>query len=441
MQNTLVKQQARLERDSRRIGRLVWALSVLAAVLGGIGGLLGLAMLPSTLARHQLQEAIRHLHHRDYPRALAALEKAQRWQPHNGLAQFYLARLYRRQGNEAKFSQCIEEAQRRGLTWDRAQREWQLWSAQQGELALVEPYVGKLLAQPSEEIPDVCEAFTRGFLLTLRLNDARRMLESWEQSAPDDPMLHVMAGHVHAARQSWQEAAKAYQRARQNLPQDAEVAVCLGECLVELGRAAEALSVLEPFHDHLPTRTRVLRTMLRCQLMLDEDQAADALLHTWSDQEPLRGDDLRLAAQVALRRDQPERALEWLTPLLEKWPGDVEAHRLRIEILRRLGRDSEMATSEAVIASAASLLDQLQAKQQLAFGQPRNASLRSDIGQLLVDRQSREQGIKWLEAAVLVDPYQRTAREKLIETYTKLGLKDRAAFHQQRLEASHRNAL
>ena len=424
--------------------RLSRALLTLSLVFGVLAALLGVSLLPWLVTHYQLKTAKAHLLRRDYSRAVAALERIQRIQPHNGLAQFYLARMYRRLNDETQFSRHLEEAQRRGVPWERAQREWQLWTAQHGELALVEPYVGKLLAQPSEEIPDTCEAFARGFLLTLRLADARRMLETWEQQAPADGMLHLLRGHLLSAQQAWSQAAEAYRQAVALLPGDAEATVSLAEALLEHDQWQQAAPLFDQLIQRQANdllRQRAMRGLIRCQLYMGQDQLAGQLLEQWTAWHRLEGDDLRLAARVELRRRRPEQALAWLEPLLEKWPGDVEGHRLRIEALQQLGREAEIATSNAVIESGMAQLEKLPSLQQVAFEQPRNAVLRLDVGRVLVDCQSRQAGLRWLEAAVLVDPYLRAGREKLIETYLKLGATDRAAHHQKFLDASSRGAL
>ncbi|GIW90671.1 MAG: hypothetical protein KatS3mg109_1103 [Pirellulaceae bacterium] len=399
------------------------------------------SVAPSLLVQYYVHQARLRLLDRDYSSAQNLLNRAERWQPRNGPVAFYQARIYRRLGRESEFARYLEEAERRGFSAEQAQQEWQLWNAQQGQLALVEPYIGKLLARPGYELPDVCEAFARGFLMTFRLADARRMFETWEQAWPSDPLLYVLRARLWGHYQRWEEARRDLERASSLWGSRPEVDVPLAEVLIELDQWQAAQERLKPWVNTPSWRPRVLRDLVRTSLMLDDQQGLAEWYEEWQRGGEPRGDDARLAAWALWRLGKDQEARRLLEQFLEKWPGDVPGSELLLQIDASASDTPQRQRLENVIERGKELVGQLPGMQQVAFEQPRNDALRFEIGQILVDRQSREDGLGWLEATVLINPHHRPAREKLIETYRKLEKRHEAKRHQELLEAAARGAL
>ncbi len=426
---------------SPKLARPLRASLVFAAVIGTMAALLAISLAPSLLVHLWVTQARLKVLQRDYEAATPLLERAERWQRRNGTVAFYRARIFRRLNNETQFSRYLEEAQRRGLSDEQAQREWQLWSAQHGQVALVEPYIGKLLAQPAEELPDVCEAFARGFLATLRLADARRMFETWETAWPTDPVLYVLRAQMWKEYERYEEAERDLQYARSLWGDQPEVSVALAEVLIQRDQWSQALPYLESLTNDSRYRSRAIRSLVHCYLMLGDQNQLEHWYARWINDDSPRGDAQRLAALAAWRLGKSQEAQQWLESFLETWPADVPGTEFLIEIQKSQSPNPVPETLRNVVQSGRQLLDQLPGMKQVAFEQPRNDALRLEIGRLLVERQSREEGLRWLEASVLINPHQRSARELLIETYTKLKMLEQAAEHRRLLEAASRGAL
>jgi hypothetical protein len=63
-----------------------------------------------------------------------------------------------------------------------------------------------------------------------------------------------------------------------------------------------------------------------------------------------------------------------------------------------------------------------------------SSGLLFEIGIILYDHLSRDDGRQWIEAALLVQSTHREARQTLIKYYDRIGQKRKADFHRQLME-------
>ncbi len=404
-------------------------------VLAVLAGLLGLAMLPMLLAERSQSQARRLLAERDYQGAIQVLSAALKYQPRHGSLHYLLGRAYRHLEDTDACGEHLALAREYGFAEDVVQREFQLVAAQAGQMASIEPYVGSLLANEMDELPEICEALARGFILQLRFKDANRMLDAWNQVAVQEPLLHVMRGDLLSFGGEWRPAGESYRTALRFRPQHEAALLGLAEALIGQEAWLEAESTLRKAEPVAQDSGRVTRGLARCLLELGRlDEAARQLGEVPADTPP--NDPRRmLLARLALRQQQPAAALEWLTPLIELWPEDVELATLQVEALRALGREEEAERRQRVVDAGRQELTQLMATRERIDAQDKNADVRYEIGATLVRRQSRRAGMAWLLAATLMNPMHRDAHEKLVATAEKTGDLAAASRYRARMES------
>lgn len=261
------------------------------------------------------------------------------------------------------------------------------------------------------------EALTRGYLRQYRLGLAHLCLERWKKEQPDNPQAFYLEGMLHldylrsssAAVNSYRraveldadhekarlglaiallhgknfaEAAEHFRRLLQGQPDNARVQVALAECLEGLSEAAEAQRLVEEALARAPQMSAALS--MRGQIAFDNGELAEA--ETW----------LRQALRIDPR---DHRALYSLILCLEKTGQAEEAGHWRQELQQMeqdLERFNQIITKE--IAQ-----------------RPNDPSLHCTIGQMLLRAGKRDEGIRWLQQSLQLNPSYAPARQALAE--------------------------
>ena len=265
--------------------------------------------------------------------------------------------------------------------------------------------------------PLILEALTRGYLGQYRLRQAQRCLERWKRLQPDNPQLYSLEGlfqldYLHAistaadcygraleldpdheeARlglavallmgKSFARAAEHFERLRQCQPDNCRVQVGLAECLDGLGQSAEALRIVDDVLARQPEFPAALS--LRGQLALKSGEWAEA--------------ETRL--RQALRYLPMDHQVRYsLVLCLERSGQQEEARRQRRQLQQMeedVSRFNEITTKELT-------------------QRPNDPALHCTLGQLLLRSGQREEGLRWLQSALRLDPRYAPARQALAD--------------------------
>lgn len=259
------------------------------------------------------------------------------------------------------------------------------------------------------------EALTRGYLRQYRLGQARLCLNRWKELQPDNAQAYYLEGllnldYLHAASDAvnsyrraveldadheearlglavalltdkkFAEAGEQFERLLQNQPENVRVQVGLAECRDGLGDSAEATRLVDEVLARQPRMAPALA--LRGQLAFKDGQ--------WAEAE-------RLLRQALLANPLDHRARYSLVLCLEQHGQEEEAQQQRRQ-LQQLEKDTarfhDIVTNE--IAK-----------------RPNDPALHCTIGELLLRSGQREEGVRWLQSALHLDPNYAPARQAL----------------------------
>lgn len=395
-----------------RLVRRWWMLLVLVSLLA-VGGVVARPHVRAwhhrraarlELQRYHTSEAIHHLlicrdiWPRDAETLLLSARAARR-------AQVY--------GDAERLLHIYREVRGR----DQAYTFEQLLLAAESRVDEVSEACWKGLEEGRYDAPLLMEALTTGYLRQYRLGQARLCLDRWKREQPGNPQAFYLegllnldylhdsshavasyrraveldAGHKDARLglavallmdKNTAAAAEQFERLLQSQPDNARVQVGLAECLDDLGRTDEAMRLLNDVLSRQPQLPSALS--LRGQLAVKHGQ--------WSEgAETLR--------QALRRNPLDHRALYSLILCLERSGKEDEArqHRRRLQQMEDdTARFHEIVTKE--IAE-----------------RPRDPALHCTLGQLLLRGGQREEGIRWLQNALRLDPRYAPARQALEE--------------------------
>jgi tetratricopeptide (TPR) repeat protein len=392
--------------------RRLWAV---AALLALVAGCLALAA-PGLRAFYHLRAARADMQRYHNRQAIAHLQACLRTWPSNADALLLSARAARRARAYDEADRLLVKYQRvRGLD-DAASLEQLLLSAER-RVDQIDSVCRRHIEQGHPDASLILEALTRGYLRQYRLPEARYCLERWLEREPDNVQALCLQGqyqldHLH----SQDQAVQSYRRAVELDGEHEEARLGLAVSLLQAKAFAEALEHLEQLLHSQPDNLRVQVGVAECRRALGEGDQAERLLDRLLAEQPDYAPALALRGQLALEAGQHEAAETWLHQAVAGNPTDYQARYNLIVCLQRNGKDREAKAQQRQ-------LEQREADQKrfheivtrdLAKN-PHDPGLHCALGELLLRSGYREEGLRWLQSALRLDPQHAPARKALAE--------------------------
>jgi len=355
-----------------------------------------------------------------------------------------LAQATRQLGQKEAFDRHLELGQSLGLSSETVQSEKLLFSAQLGQLESSESKIAQYMESHPESFDSAARSLVFGLLRNQNVEAANRFLPLWQSQSPDSPWiptfrsmmllvrrdwknalveiepaiakhpgfvpLYLQAGIAYQGDQQFEQAERMLDRYLQSQPDNADALLRYSEVLRKLGRAPEALEQI------------------------------DKSIGKLSDPDPMRSIQHSLRLQIAklyLDVDQNQKVVDTLEGLSKQWPEDVEIASTLSQAYQRLG-DEQRASSFSAIADSGQKQTVLADRMlfQLLSDPNRTAQQCYELGHLLLHKQSRENGVYWLEVALQLDERFVPAHEDLALYYDRIGQPQLAAVHQRYLSSS-----
>ncbi len=267
------------------------------------------------------------------------------------------------------------------------------------------------------DVPMLLESLTRGYLRQYRLDKARHCLDRWRQLQPDHPQASYLEGllrfdYLHDRS----GAAENFRRALQRDPDHEEARLGLAVALLggkEYSPAAEHLKYLRQCQ---PDNVRVQVGLAECLDGLGETAEAIQLVDEVLAREPKSVAALSLRGQLAFKEGQWAEAESWLRQTLQFNPMDHRAHYSLILCLERNGREEEARQEQRQLKQReedVALFNEIVTKDIAQH--PNDPALHCTAGQILLRSGQREEGIRWLQRALVLDPKYVPARQALAD--------------------------
>lgn len=379
-------------------------------------------------------------------RARSALEAyrwhaAERWlslgqvlEPTSGEGAFLQARLARKLGNLETMVKHLEQAKSQGFDGLALQREVWLAQAQGGSLGPLESQLADLFVK-NEDLPEICEAFVRGCLLTHRLEEAAQVLELWQSDYPDSPVPNLLRGRMLEFQVHIESAMDEYRLALEKDPGFGTAAYNLGRVHVTRQETEQALAVYQSCQDTLYDPEPSLVRSAQCLRLLGRLEEARALLTKASSTHSERGQTAWVLVGEPIESAPAQLPLEWgyLESEAENWDEAVKWFREAIASNPRDWRGRyAFATAIRQTGEAQEAEEQLklynEAKTALASCDPLmkelkihpdNVEARYHVGKVLLEHVSAHQGLIWLNSVLTYDSTHQPTHRLLAQYYTE----------------------
>ncbi len=345
-----------------------------------------------------------------------------RIRPDNAHLHFLAARTARRLDDYDEAERLLDRAAQLGWVKEAIDLERALAHAQRGDL---NPMEGVLLSFVARDHPDkvlILEALSRGYLATYRLHRALACLDSWLEYQADNTQALLWRGQTRLLLGRRDDALADYRHVVELDPEDEEGCRKLAELLLSSHQADQALPYFLHWQRRQPNDPQALLGLAQCQAELGHTDEAIALLDHLLSAEPRNAAALALRGKLALDAGRTTEAESWLRKSLDLAPRERAAVYSLYRCLQAQDRQDEArqcrGTLEEIDADLAQL-DRLKREIQKA---PHDASLRCEMGRILLRNHQEREALRWLASALKEDPRHAATQAAL------------ADYHRQRAE-------
>jgi tetratricopeptide (TPR) repeat protein len=395
--------------------RIVRRLGLLLVLLGVTAGA-GVVARPHVRAWYHRRAARLELQRYHTPQAIQHLLICRDIWPHDPETLLLAARAARRAqvyGDAERLLRLYREVRGR----DEAYTFEQLLLAAECRVDEVSEQCGKYVEEGRYDAPLLMEALTHGYLRQYRLGQARFCLNHWKQMQPDNPQVFYLEGllnldYLHAASQ----AVVSYRRAVELDAEHEEARLGLAVALLSDKNFAEAAEQFERLLQSQPDNTRIQVGLAECRDGLGETDEAARLVDDVLARQPQFPSALSLRGQLALKSGQWAEAERWLRQALR---GDPLDHRARYGLIRCFEQTGQEEEAQRQRRQLQQMEDDTTRFHKIVTEEiakrPTDPALHCTLGQILLRGGQREEGVRWLQSALRLDPQYAPARQALTE--------------------------
>jgi tetratricopeptide (TPR) repeat protein len=351
---------------------------------------------------------------RDYTRAREHLERYLSDRPDDPRARLLAARAARCARDYDHAREHLRALRERGGELEPIVVEEALIQVQRGDEQPV-----AFLRQQAKRDDDlalvILEVLIQHDLDTYQLHGALDGLTRYLERRPTDVRALVSRAHVWERFHSFADALTDYRRAVAADPDNPRTRLKLAETALLASTPQEArehfLWLAERDSKSVPVRLG----LARCARRLGDPDEARKRLDAILDEAPDHGETLWERGELEMERDNPAAAESYLRRATANMPHDRRPHYALHQCLLRLDKKGEAEAVDARVKELDADVVRLRQVIEGVMKNPNDAALRHEGGLLFLRNGEREQGIRWLRIALLIDPDHEPARKALAE--------------------------
>lgn len=266
------------------------------------------------------------------------------------------------------------------------------------------------------------ESLARGYMRHYRLGMARRCLDRWRESQPDNPQMLYLDGLFHLDyAHAVAAAAASYGRAVDLDPDHEEARLGLAVALLMSKEFGAAAKHFERLRQVQPDNTRVQVGLAECREGLGETAEAVRLVDEVLAQKPDFPAALSLRGQLAFGQGQFDAAVDWLRQAVSRNPAD---QRARYNLALALERSGHAEEGQQYMREFKQMQQDLTRFNEIVMTEiakrPTDPALHCELAQILLRSGQRDEGMRWLQSALQIDPSYAPAR-RVLAGYQRLN--------------------
>jgi tetratricopeptide (TPR) repeat protein len=398
-----------------RLGRGLWLFLALLVLTAGAG----IVVRPHVRAWHHRREARAELQRYHTPQAIRHLLICRTvWarDPETLLLAARAARRAKLYGDSERLLRDYRQVRGR----DEAYSFEQLLLAAECRVDEAADSCWQCVEEDRFDVALFLEALTRGYLQQYRLGQAQHCLKRWRQIQPDNPQIFYLQGlfnldYIHD-RSGGEES---YRRALELDPEHEEARLGLAVALLMGKSFTLAAEHFQHLRQCQPDNWSVQVNLAECLDGLGQSAEAVRLVDDVLARQPEYAAALSLRGQLALQSGQRDKAESWLRRALRRAPMD---HRARYSLVLCLEQNGQQEEAKQQRRRLQQMEEDLSHFNKIVTREiaerPQDPALHCTLGQILLRAGQREEGLRWLQSALRLDPHYGPARQT-VEEYQK----------------------
>lgn len=344
-----------------------------------------------------------------------------------------LARAHRRDGNLQKGVYLVNQAESLGGDAERIDLERKLLMVQAGRMREAGATPSSLLMHAQELGPDVLQAFVLGYFANLRTDEAGQLLEMWLQSSPKDAQAYFLKAFLLRSLNQFPQAIEQYRRGLTLAPHKTRMRRQLAEVLMDndefdaAGKEIALCRAENPDDDELD--------FLSAQLAHQQQKLPEALqlLDRVIEKEPENVAARQLRGRIQLELEKYDQAADDLQWVVRREPTDTVAREALGRVLQLQGKRDAAEEHLQFVSQATQVQSEVSRLIRQTLSQPDDVELRFQIGQMVNEFISPEDGAKWMRTVLELQPDHVGAHVALANYFEQNGDRLQALFHRQKL--------
>lgn len=367
--------------------------------------------------------------------AIESLRKTEQRFGFHAETSLLLARANRYLGKADEFRRSLDHAIDAGLPAKRAQQEELLYRTQRGELPDGVLQMSKLMQESEDQFEAAAIALANGLLIRNDFEGINDFLMLWQSHDPASPWIPLFRGMILLSRREWGRARDLLEPAQEKNRSFVPFYAKLGAAYLGLNESEKAVRALERHLESIPDdEDASLKLAIALRQSGRSQDALQVLVRLVPKGEPPHDITLEIA-KINVENGESIQAIDRLAGIARSWPEDVPVANVLSQAYQQLG-DEEKATRYAKVADEGQKeLTSADAKLFAILDQPqRSAQACYELGHILLHKQSRLNGVYWLEAALKIDEGYVPAHIDMAIFYTRTNQPQLAAVHQRYID-------
>jgi tetratricopeptide (TPR) repeat protein len=341
--------------------------------------------------------------------------------PNNGRVHFLMAQAARRAGDLDDAARSLRRAEKAGWVVEAIDLEKTLAGVQQGDLERAEPVLVSFVQRDHPDKLLILEALAQGCRRTYQLPRALAHLDTWLLAQPDSVRALLWRGETLLLLGRTSDALADYRHAVEIDPQEDEARLKAAELFLGLHQSQEASTHFTELLNRHPDQIEALFGLARCRVEQGDTAGAVRFLDRLLSLQSNHAGALAERGKIALDGGSPQDAEKWLRRAARLAPFERATLYTLCRCLTVNGHTKEAEEWSVRIQRMDEDRKRLDELRTAVMKAPHDASLRSEMGVILLRNGQDKEGVRWLESALREQPGYGAARQALEEHYRRSG--------------------
>ena len=345
---------------------------------------------------------------------------------------FYRARAYRHKGDDVAFSQFAGIAKQLGYPEEKLSTERLLRDIQGGLVPSMDTAIAKAMATADPEISEIGPAVVYGRLGKLEFDKADAFLNFWSETDPKTPWIDFFRGMLAISGRDADRATELLERCARSYPEFVPVYRQLASAYLQSRDSERAVLALQRYLKSNKDDLDAIGVLGTALVNLDRVDEVARLFEPWVESGKATIDMRLTLARIYNGKNEPKKVVDILSSVAALWPEDVRIANLLSQAHQALGNNAESDRFAKVAETGQADVQSIDGRlARLMSGTDRQAQQHYELGHILLHKQSREDGLYWLNLALGIDETFLPAHEDMVIYYTRVNKPDLAARHQR----------